>query len=122
MQSNIDIPDEQVEKIIEEVDYFGNGRINYTEFLVATLDVKSFLNDNKLQAIFNQFDTDGSGNITKDNIISAMTKIGHLITYEELYKIMEEHYLQKDGVISYYEFKALFLDLKDMEDAKNYQL
>ena len=48
MQSNIDIPDEQVEKIIEEVDYFGNGRINYTEFLVATLEVKSFLNDNKL--------------------------------------------------------------------------
>jgi len=41
-----------VEKIIDEVDYFGNKKINYTEFLVATLDVKSFLDDNKLQAIF----------------------------------------------------------------------
>ena len=35
---------------------------------------------------------------------------------------MDEHDLKKDGVISYYEFKALFLDLKDMEDAKNYEL
>jgi calcium-dependent protein kinase len=79
-QSSIEIPDEQVEKIINEVDYFGNKKINYTEFLVATLDVKSFLDDNKLQAIFNQFDTDGSGTITKDNIITAMNKIGHEIT------------------------------------------
>jgi len=78
--SNIDIPDDQVEQIIDEVDYFGNGKINYTEFLVATLDVKMFMDDNKMQAIFNQFDTDGSGVITKDNIITAMNKIGHSIT------------------------------------------
>ena len=51
--SDINIPDEQVEKIIDEVDYFGNKKINYTEFLVATLDVKQFLDDNMLQALFN---------------------------------------------------------------------
>jgi calcium-dependent protein kinase len=39
----ISIPDSEVDKIISEVDYFGNGKINYTEFLVATLDVKKFL-------------------------------------------------------------------------------
>jgi calcium-dependent protein kinase len=38
--SNIDIPDEKIEDIINEVDYQGNGKINYTEFIVATLDVK----------------------------------------------------------------------------------
>lgn len=47
-ESNLAIPDGDVEKIISEVDYFGNKKINYTEFLVATLDVKSFLDDNKL--------------------------------------------------------------------------
>jgi len=46
--SDINIPDEEIERIINEVDYFGNGKINYTEFLVATLDVKAFLDDNKL--------------------------------------------------------------------------
>ena len=51
-ESDIPIPDDQVEKIINEVDYFGNKKINYTEFLVATLDVKNFLDDNKLRAVF----------------------------------------------------------------------
>ena len=68
--SDIQIPEEEVNKIISEVDYFGNGKINYSEFLVATLDVKSFLDDNKLKALYNQFDTDGSGQITKENIIT----------------------------------------------------
>ena len=61
MNSNMNIPKEQVDEIIDEVDYFGNQKINYTEFLVATIDVKSFLDDGKLHALFNQFDTDGSG-------------------------------------------------------------
>jgi hypothetical protein len=30
----------------------GNKKINYTEFMVATLDVKQFLDDSKIQAIF----------------------------------------------------------------------
>lgn len=51
---------------------------------MATLDVKQFLDENMLQAIFKQFDTDNSGVITKDNIIAAMQKIGHQINQEEL--------------------------------------
>jgi Ca2+-binding EF-hand superfamily protein len=61
------------------VDFFGNGKIHYTEFLVATLDVKQFLDDKKLMAIFHQFDTDDNGLISKQNIVEAMTKIGHQI-------------------------------------------
>ena len=52
-QSDIKIPEEQIDNIISEVDYFGNKKINYTEFLVATLDVKQFMDDNMLQALFN---------------------------------------------------------------------
>lgn len=51
--SDLQIDNDQIESIIDEVDYFGNKRINYSEFLMATLDVRSFLNDNKLRAIFN---------------------------------------------------------------------
>jgi Ca2+-binding EF-hand superfamily protein len=46
--SNYQIPDEKIDEIIDEVDYFGNNQINYTEFLVATMDVKNFLDDSKL--------------------------------------------------------------------------
>lgn len=47
---------------------------------MATLDVRRFMDDNKLRAIFNSFDTDGSGYITKSNIVTAMNKIGRDIT------------------------------------------
>ncbi len=97
------------------MDYFGNKKINYTEFLVATLDVKQFLDDNMLQALFNQFDTDSSGVITKDNIITAMNKIGHQINQSELDIIMKEHDIEKNGVISYQEFKYIFMDLADKD-------
>lgn len=51
-KSDIPVPDEDIDKIIHEVDYLGNGKINYTEFLVATLDVKNFLDDNKIREVF----------------------------------------------------------------------
>lgn len=50
--ADLQISSEHVEKIINEVDYFGNHKINYSEFLAATLDVKVFLNEDKLNAIF----------------------------------------------------------------------
>ena len=71
-ESNLNIPDAHIDEIINEIDYYGNHKINYTEFLVATLNVKEFIDDSKLQAMFNQFDTDGSGVITKENIVTAM--------------------------------------------------
>jgi Ca2+-binding EF-hand superfamily protein len=46
---------------------------------MATINVMQFIDDQMLQAIFNQFDTDGSGKITQENIITAMNKIGHQI-------------------------------------------
>lgn len=116
------IPKEKIEEIIDEVDYFGNQKINYTEFLVATIDVKNFLDDGKLQALFSQFDTDNSGQITRLNIVTAMNKIGHDITQQELDEIMAEHDLEKNDVISFYEFKALLLDMDDLQSAKQYDL
>jgi calcium-dependent protein kinase len=100
----------------------GNKKINYSEFLVATMDVKRFLDEEKLSALFHQFDTDGSGVISKENIIAAMNKVGHEITQEDLDNIMEQHDLANDGVISKQEFKALLLDITDLEDAKAYEL
>jgi len=73
----INISESEIMSIINEVDYFGNQKINYSEFIVATINLDEFLNENKLLALFNQFDTDGSGIITTANIVTAMNKIGH---------------------------------------------
>lgn len=66
----------EIGDMIQEMDYAGNGKINYSEFLAATLDVKTFLNDTRLRAIFQQFDTDNSGFITEENLYYAFQKLG----------------------------------------------
>lgn len=121
VESDLNLTNDQIDQIIAEVDYFGNNKINYSEFLMATLDVQLFMDNNKLQAIFNQFDTDGSGSITQENIVTAMNKIGHVITQEDLDKIMAQHDIQKNKVITFIEFKAMFLDLEDLELATTHK-
>lgn len=72
----LQMSDNDVKGLIEEMDYHNNGMINYSEFLSATVDLKKFLTDQRLLAVFNQFDTDGSEKITEENIYLAMQKLG----------------------------------------------
>lgn len=44
---------EEVQDIIHELDYAENERINYSEFLSATISVKEVLTDDKLETLFN---------------------------------------------------------------------
>jgi len=73
--------------------------------------VKNILTEEKLLAIFKQFDTDGSGRITEQNIVDAMNKLGFQITQVEIEDIMDKHDLHKNGYLSYEEFKEIFFSL-----------
>ena len=66
--AHLDLPAPEVERIISEIDYAGNGLINYSEFLAATVSTKEFLTEAKLWALFKQFDTDDTNFITRENI------------------------------------------------------
>ena len=99
------VDSKEIEQIIGEIDYYGNKVINYSEFLAATIAVNEILSEEKMKAIFKQFDVDSSGRITKDNIVAAMHKLEHPITQDELEDIMKKHDKKKDGVLSYDEFK-----------------
>jgi len=75
-QAEMDLQDDEIKQIIEEVDFYGTQKINYSEFIAATLNVKQILTHEKLMQIFKQFDTDSSGYITEQNIVEAMKKLG----------------------------------------------
>ena len=62
----------------------------------------------KLQTIFNQFDTDNSGNITPENIKFAMQKLGQEIPQQEIDAIIEKHDKNDDGLIQFEEFAQIF--------------
>ena len=42
----------EIKEIVNQVDYGDNNKINYTEFLAATIDTSKFLTENRLEAIF----------------------------------------------------------------------
>lgn len=71
-------------KIVKESDYSGSGIINYSEFIAATIDIKKFLNDQKLHTVFNMFDTDHSGTITIEDLHFAFEKLGQDVPMQEL--------------------------------------
>lgn len=52
--------------------------------------------------------------------MQALEKMGHTITQEEMNKIMKEHDIAGDGVISIQEFRLIFFDVCDQkhEEAK----
>ena len=94
--------------MIDQVDYHNNKKINYSEFLAATIDIKGFLTDSRLRAVFNQFDTDSSGKITAENIFLAMQKLGKEINRQEIEDMIQQHDIVGDGVLNYDEFVAIF--------------
>ena len=82
---------EEIKAIVKNVDYAGNGKINYSEFLAATIEIKQVLTYDRLWALFKYFDTDSSGFITPANIQDAFAKTGKNITQEDLKHILQSH-------------------------------
>ena len=104
-EANISFEEHEIENIINEVDFKGHRKINYTEFLAASISVKKILTEEKLKAIFKQFDTDCSGLITAKNIAEAFKKLGLHLTAPGIIEIMNKHNIKKDGHINYEEFR-----------------
>ena len=59
-ENNVMISDREVDELIREIDYAGNGKINYSEFLAATIDCKQFFDDQKFRVVFSMFDLEGN--------------------------------------------------------------
>lgn len=106
--SDIQISQDEIDKIVAEIDYHENGKINYSEFLAATLSINKFMSNEKMWMIFKRFDVDDTDFISKENLIEAMAKMDRQITPEEVDNLLKQHDLAKDGHISFEEFKAMF--------------
>ena len=115
-KSNIDIPFNEIDMIIKEIDYKGNKQINYSEFIAATLQTKKILNDSRLKVLFKEFDVDNSGHITKENLKEAFERLDKIVTKSEIKEILEKHDHAGDGRLSFQEFKIMMLGEDDIID------
>ena len=110
-----DITANEIKKIIGNVDYQENGKINYSEFLAATISARTVITTEMLWALFKHFDTDNSGFISPANIQESLEKSGKRISEAEINHILKEHDIEKNGKISFDEFKAMMSNLKVAE-------
>ena len=108
-QCKLKMSDAEIDAIIKEVDFFGNG-INYSDFLSATMDLQEALTDEKLWTLFKTFDTDNTDFITQDNLQEAFLRLGRNYSEDEFKKMMETHDITHDGRLSFDEFKEIFKD------------
>jgi calcium-dependent protein kinase len=53
---------------MEKLDLNGNGTIEYSEFLIASMDPQKIVREDRLREVFDMFDVDKSGAITVDEI------------------------------------------------------
>ena len=105
-----EISDEEIDKIIANLDYDDNKKINYSEFLSATIQADKYLTREKILALFKQFDYDNDDHIDAQNIKAAFTKLGRELSDEEVDQILKEHDVDGDQRISIQEFKDMLLD------------
>ncbi|OMJ70823.1 hypothetical protein SteCoe_31123 [Stentor coeruleus] len=102
----------EVIRIMKEVDSDNSGYIDYTEFLKANIDTNKLLSDQNLKIAFSLFDSDCSGKISADELKKVFQgeKTSDDSVWMEVVKSID---INGDGEIDLEEFKALVnLNLK----------
>lgn len=101
---------DEVERIMNLVDTDQNGWIDYSEFVMATLNKKNLLSDERLEAAFRIFDKDNNGFIDAQEIRAVLGKGKNLDdhVWEEL---ISEVDINGDGEVSFKEFKKMMQQL-----------
>ena len=96
------IKKEEIESYFNEIDTDKNGKIDYTEFIAATLQKNIFLKKEKLYEAFSALDTDCNGKIAKDELMRVLKlQPEHDQFVTELIKSADKN---GDGFIDYKEF------------------
>jgi len=99
-----------MENLMNIVDMDCNGFIEYQEFIAATYDKKKILTEFNLRKAFDMFDKDKSGKISSDelkNVLGRGNEENELV-WE---RIISEVDSDRDGEISYEEFKTMMYNL-----------
>jgi calcium-dependent protein kinase len=68
------ITNEEIDRILEIADADGSGEIDYSEWVVATIDKKKLLSDKKMIQAFKLFDKDGGGSISPEEVKKGKSK------------------------------------------------
>ncbi len=101
------INENELDKIIEEVDQDLNGYIEYEEFLRVTINKRQIISENNLKLAFDKFDENKDGILSMDEIKKVLGTTDNDYIKEVIKKIDENG----DGCVSYTEFCVMMKNL-----------
>ena len=110
--NNDDVADKEFDILIEKIDLDHNNFIEYEEFLRVTVNLDVLITDQNLKLAFDFFDKDKSGKLSPDEIkeVLGVNFPDNIEKENEIIKgIISEIDLNKDGIVSFEEFKELML-------------
>ncbi|KAM1052605.1 hypothetical protein ACFX13_000209 [Malus domestica] len=118
---------EQLQALIRKSDTNHNGLVGFSEFVALMRpDLNGLLQDDarcpcsysedQLREMFSMFDRDANGYISPAELAHSMAKLGHPLTVQELFGMMNEADTDRDGRIDFHEFSraitsAAFLNI-----------
>mmetsp|Transcript_29991 Transcript_29991/g.45695 ORF Transcript_29991/g.45695 Transcript_29991/m.45695 type:complete len:545 (+) Transcript_29991:128-1762(+) len=100
-----DYSEEELEEIFKSIDVNKNGHIVYTEFIAASLEAKGMIEEDRIAEAFDRMDADSSGFISPEDLARLL---GNGYTEQEIKSIIAQVDENKDGKISFDEFKIIF--------------
>lgn len=101
------IPDPDLQILMEAADVDGDGALNYGEFVAVSVHLRRMANDEHLHKAFAFFDQNQSGYIEIEELRNALTDEVDSNSEEVISAIMHDVDTDKDGKISYEEFAAM---------------
>ena len=105
--------EQEVDRVMNIIDVDGNGFIEYEEFLRASIDINKILTDENVKIVFQLFDANNTGKITPMELKKVMDNNAADVSDEVWAQIIDDIDLDKDGVISFYEFKEMLNKVKE---------
>ena len=103
------LDEDELDRLFSSVDIDGSGFIDYSEFIMATMNEKKNISEEKLQAAFKTFDKDGNGTISADEVKEVMGLSN--LDDSAIKDIIDQVDENKDGEIQFDEFCNLMKNL-----------
>ena len=107
--------DKKLDDIFKELDGDNNGTIEFEEFLRGCIDKNEILNDKYLYYAFKFLDKQNRKFLSPEQIISAFIVEENNQLKETINKILNSSDVDKNGLISFEEFKSLIYSLDKMK-------
>lgn len=106
LQKSLSETPSDLQEILEQIDTSGDGVIDYTEFIAATLEKKTYVQEDICWSAFRFFDRDGNGKISRSEIAQVLNdgEVSQFMDANVIAEFMKEFDTNGDGEIDFAEF------------------